>query len=158
MWKLREEHSEAQKRAGANVKNDVSVPVSAVPELLARGTAACEALLPGIRVVPFGHVGDGNIHFNLLQPPGMDPAAFMAIDHAIMDAVCDVVRDLGGSFSAEHGVGRLKPYLMPTWRGGAELAMMRAIKAALDPRLLLNPGKLLPENDAPVVGHAGAAG
>ncbi len=159
LWKLREEHSEAQKRSGASVKNDVSVPVSAVPQLLARAAAACRTLLPGIRVVPFGHVGDGNIHFNLLQPADMDAAAFLAMDHAIMDAVCEVVRELGGSFSAEHGVGRLKPYLMPAWRGGAELSMMRAIKAALDPRGLLNPGKLLParaddEVAARVVGHA----
>ena len=158
LWKLREEHTEAQKRAGASVKNDVSVPVSLVAELLARGTAACEALLPGIRVVPFGHVGDGNIHFNLLQPQGMDPAAFLAMDHAIMDAVCDVVRELGGSFSAEHGIGRLKPYLMPAWRGGAELAMMRAIKAAFDPRGLLNPGKLLPAAEPDVVGPTVASG
>ena len=144
LWRLREEHAEAQKRAGANVKNDVSVPVSCVPELIARATAACRALLPGIQVVPFGHMGDGNIHFNLVQPADMDPAAFLARDHAIMDAVCAVVRALDGSFSAEHGVGKLKPYLMPAWRGGAELAAMRRIKAALDPLGLMNPGKLLP--------------
>lgn len=144
LWRLREEHSEAQKRAGASVKNDVSVPVSKVPELIVRASAACQALLPGIRVVPFGHLGDGNIHFNLAQPEGMDPADFLALDHAIMDAVGEVVRDLDGSFSAEHGVGRLKPYMMPRWRGGAELATMRRIKAALDPLGLMNPGKLLP--------------
>jgi FAD/FMN-containing dehydrogenase len=74
----------------------------------------------------------------------MDPAAFLARDHDIMDAVCAVVRDLNGSFSAEHGVGKLKPYMMPEWRGGAELATMRRIKAALDPRGLMNPGKVLP--------------
>jgi len=144
LWRLREEHSEAQKRAGANVKNDVSVPVSKVPELIARASEACQALLPGIRIVPFGHLGDGNIHFNVVQPDGMDPAAFLAGDHNIMDAVCAVVRALDGSFSAEHGVGKLKSYMMPEWRGGAELATMRRIKAALDPRGLMNPGKLLP--------------
>jgi FAD/FMN-containing dehydrogenase len=142
---LREEHSEAQKREGASVKNDVSVPVSKVPELIARATAACEALMPGIRAVPFGHMGDGNIHFNLEQPVGMAAAEFMARDHEIMDAVGEVVRSLDGSFSAEHGVGKLKPYMMPLWRGGAELDVMRRIKAALDPAGLMNPGKVLPE-------------
>ena len=144
LWRLREEHSEAQKRAGASIKNDVSVPVSRVPELIRRATEACERLVPGIRCMPFGHLGDGNIHFNLVQPEGVDPNAFLARDHELMDAVNAVVRDLDGSFSAEHGIGRLKPYMMPEWRGGAELELMRRIKAALDPRGLLNPGKLLP--------------
>jgi FAD/FMN-containing dehydrogenase len=144
IWKLREEHSEAQKRAGASVKNDISVPVSRVPELIRRATVDCERLVPGIRCVPFGHLGDGNIHFNLVQPEGVDGAAFMARDHELMDAVNEIVRDLDGSFSAEHGIGRLKPYMMPDWRGGAELDLMRRIKAALDPAGLLNPGKMLP--------------
>jgi len=144
IWKLREEHSEAQKRAGASVKNDISVPVSSVPELIRRAREACEALVPGIVCVPFGHFGDGNIHFNLVQPNGMDPAAFLALDRELMEAVNAIVRDLDGSFSAEHGIGRLKPYMMPDWRGGPELDLMRRIKAALDPKGLLNPGKLLP--------------
>ena len=144
IWKLREEHAEAQKREGASVKNDVSVPVSRVPELLRRGEAAVAALIPGIRCVAFGHIGDGNIHFNFEQPIDMDPAAFLARDHAIMDAVAEIVRDLDGSFSAEHGVGQLKPYMMPDWRGGPELEAMRRIKAALDPAGLMNPGKVLP--------------
>ena len=132
LWRLREEHTEAQKRAGASVKNDVSVPVSRVPELIARASDACAALIPGARIVAFGHLGDGNIHFNLVQPEGADAAAFLARDHEIMDAVNRVVRDLGGSFSAEHGVGRLKTYLMGGWRGGANCGD-RAIKTALDP-------------------------
>ena len=144
LWKLREEHSEAQKREGASVKNDVSVPVSRVPELLRRGEAAVAALIPGVRCVAFGHIGDGNIHFNFEQPEAMDAAAFLAQDHVIMDAVCDIVRDLDGSFSAEHGIGQLKPYMMESWRGGAELDAMRRIKAALDPAGLMNPGKVLP--------------
>jgi FAD/FMN-containing dehydrogenase len=144
LWRLREEHSEAQKRAGASVKNDVSVPVSKVPELIRRATAVCERLVAGIRCVPFGHLGDGNIHVNLVQPEGADPAAFLARDHELMDAVNEIVRDLDGSFSAEHGIGRLKPYMIPDWRGGAELDLMRRIKSALDPRGMLNPGKLLP--------------
>lgn len=144
IWRLREEHSEAQKREGASVKNDVSVPVSKVPEFIRRATGACEALVSGIRAVPFGHMGDGNIHFNLEQPEGADPAWFLAQDHAIMDAVNEVVRALDGSFSAEHGIGQLKPYMMPDWRGGAELAVMRRIKDALDPLGIMNPGKVLP--------------
>src|SRR5579875_1313731 len=97
IWKLREEHSEAQKREGASVKNDVSVPVSKVPELIRRASAACVQLMPGIRVVPFGHMGDGNIHFNLEQPADMAAAAFLARDHEIMDTVNEIVRDLDGS-------------------------------------------------------------
>ncbi len=144
IWKLREEHAEAQKREGASVKNDVSVPVSRVPELLRRGEAAVAALIPGVRCVAFGHIGDGNIHFNFEQPVGMEGSAFLARDHDIMDAVGAIVRELDGSFSAEHGVGQLKPYMMPGWRGGAELEAMRKIKAALDPLGLMNPGKVLP--------------
>lgn len=144
IWKLREEHSEAQKRAGGSVKNDISVPVSRVPELIHRATIECERLMPGIRCAPFGHLGDGNIHFNLVQPEGADGAAFMARDHELMDAVNAIVRDLDGSFSAEHGIGPLKAYMMPDWRGGAELDLMRKIKAAIDPAGLLNPGKMLP--------------
>lgn len=144
LWKLREEHAEAQRQAGASVKNDVSVPVTHVPELIDRATAACTALIPGIRPAPFGHMGDGNIHFNLVQPEGMAPEAFLARSHDIMDTVAGIVKELDGSFSAEHGVGQLKPYMMPQWRGGAELAAMRHIKAALDPQNIMNPGKVLP--------------
>src|SRR5579885_2872819 len=94
LWRLREEHSEAQKRAGVSVKNDVSVPVSKVPELIRRAGEACEWLVPGIRYVPFGHLGDGNIHVNLVQPEGADGAEFLARDHELMDAVNDIVREL----------------------------------------------------------------
>src|SRR4051812_22195596 len=144
IWKLREEHSEAQRREGASVKNDVSVPVSKVPAFMREATTACEVLVPGVRVVPFGHMGDGNIHFNLEQPVGVDPQWFLAQDHAIMDAVNEVVRKYDGSFSAEHGIGKLKPYMMPDWRGGAELRLMQQIKAAIDPLGIMNPGKMLP--------------
>ncbi len=145
MWRLREEHSEAQKREGASVKNDVSVPVSSVPTLIREASEAGRQLIPGIRPVPFGHMGDGNIHMNFEQPPEMPAADFLARAGELMDAVSAVVRRLGGSFSAEHGVGRLKPYMMPGWRGGAELDAMRRIKQALDPIGIMNPGKVLPE-------------
>jgi FAD/FMN-containing dehydrogenase len=143
-WRLREEHSEAQKRAGASIKNDVSVPVSLVPVLLREAAAACEAAEPGIRVAPFGHLGDGNIHLNLIQPEGAEPEAFLARADALMHVVNGVVRGLGGSFSAEHGVGRLKTGLMEEWRGGVELRLMRGIKAALDPAGVFNPGVMFP--------------
>jgi FAD/FMN-containing dehydrogenase len=144
LWRIREEHPEAQRKEGASVKNDVSVPVSKVPELIRRASAACVALIPGTRPVPFGHMGDGNIHMNLEQPVDMDGAAFLARSHDIMETVNEVVRDLDGSFSAEHGIGRLKTDMMESWRGGAELSTMQRIKAALDPRGLMNPGKVLP--------------
>jgi FAD/FMN-containing dehydrogenase len=89
-------------------------------------------------------MGDGNIHFNLEQPVGADPAWFLEQDHPIMEVVNEVVRKYDGSFSAEHGIGKLKPYMMPDWRGGAELALMRLIKNAIDPRGMMNPGKVLP--------------
>jgi FAD/FMN-containing dehydrogenase len=144
LWKLREEMPDAQKREGASVKNDVSVPVSKVPEFITLAKAACERRFPGVRVVPFGHMGDGNIHFNVEQPEGGDRASFMSQDHAIMDTVNEVVRQFDGSFSAEHGIGLIKPYMMEEWRGGAELETMRRIKRALDPLGIMNPGKVLP--------------
>jgi FAD/FMN-containing dehydrogenase len=144
IWKLRESHAEAQRHAGTAVRNDVSVPVSQVPRFLEEAARACEELVAGVRVVAFGHMGDGNIHFNLLNPEGMSPTAFLAHHHTLMDAVNAVVRKLDGSFSAEHGVGQLKRHLMPEWRGGVELDLMRRIKHAIDPLGLMNPGKVLP--------------
>ncbi len=145
IWRLREEHAESQRRAGAHVQNDVSVPISKVPEFLRLATEACLRLIPDVRVVPFGHIGDGNIHFVLVQPGDSDAQAFLSRDHELMDAVNEVVHALGGSFSAEHGVGKLKTYMMPTWRGGVELDAMRRIKRALDPFSLMNPDKVLPQ-------------
>jgi len=143
LWRLREEQAEAQKRAGASIKNDVSVPVSRTPALLAHAEAACAAVFPGVVAAPFGHLGDGNIHFNLVQPEGADPADFMAHGAALTEAVDGVVRALEGSFSAEHGIGALKVAQLAAWRGGAELETMRRIKQALDPGNILNPGRVL---------------
>lgn len=143
LWRLREEMPEAQKRAGPGIKNDVSVPLGAIPALLARGSAACAALVPGIRPIPFGHLGDGNIHFNFVAPPGMTAPEFAPKAEPLMRAINGVVRTLGGSFSAEHGIGRLKTGMLAEWRAGPELAAMHAIKAALDPLGLMNPGKVL---------------
>jgi len=144
LWRLREEMSDAQKPAGGSIKNDVSVPVSAVPDFMAKALAAVQAALPGVRPCPFGHVGDGNIHFNLTQPEGMDKAAFLAEWDRMVDLVNEVVRRHGGSFSAEHGIGRLKAHTLAEWRAGPEIALMRRIKAAIDPAGLMNPGKVLP--------------
>ena len=144
IWRLREEHSEAQKRDGRQREErrlGAGLESARVDPPRDRGVRGADPRHPR---VPFGHIGDGNIHFNLVQPEGADPAWFLAQDHAIMDAVNEVVRDLDGSFSAEHGIGRLKPYMMPDWRGGAELDLMRRIKAALDPLGIMNPGKVLP--------------
>ncbi len=144
LWRLREEQSEAQKREAASVKNDVSVPVSRTAEFLVRARGACQRQFPGIRVIPYGHMGDGNIHFNLLPAAGVGNAAFLQQTDAVMHAVNRVVGEFDGSFSAEHGIGSVKPYMIAEWRGGAELETMRRIKAALDPLGIMNPGKVLP--------------
>lgn len=146
LWKLREEQAESQKRAGANIKNDVSVPISAIPEFIVRATQACQETYPGIRVAPFGHLGDGNIHFNLVQPEHEDPDKFMQKSHNLMNIVSKIVFDLHGSFSAEHGVGQLKNYMMSEWKSETELDLMKKIKKALDPDNLLNPGKIFPKS------------
>ena len=143
MWAAREQMSEVQSRDGASIKHDVSVPVGAVPELLAQGIAAVEAVIPGVRPCPFGHMGDGNIHFNLSQPVGADPRAFMAREADANAAIYAVVQRLGGSVSAEHGIGQLKRELLRQVKDPVALEMMRAIKAALDPNGILNPGKVL---------------
>ena len=144
MWAFREQMSECQSREGASIKHDVSVPIAAVPRLIAEGSAAVEKRVPGIRPVPFGHMGDGNIHFNFSQPVGADPKAFMAeYDETVHEIIYDVVLKLGGSVSAEHGIGQLKVDLLKQVKDPVALEMMRAIKSALDPKGILNPGKML---------------
>eukprot|EP00873_Tetraselmis_striata_P032638 jgi/Tetstr1/452902/TSEL_039938.t1 len=142
-WAAREQMSEVQSREGASIKHDVSVPVAAVPELIARGSEAAQKAVPGIRPVPFGHLGDGNIHFNFSQPEGADGKAFMDGAEAVHDAVYGVVLELGGSVSAEHGIGQLKTGLLRQVKDPVALKMMKAIKSALDPKGILNPGKML---------------
>ena len=144
MWAFREQMSEVQSKEGASIKHDVSVPIAAVPALIALGSAAAERLSPGIRPVPFGHMGDGNIHFNFSQPSGADPKAFMAqYDEPLHEVIYDVVLKLGGSVSAEHGIGQLKSDLLKQVKDPVALDMMRSIKTALDPNGILNPGKML---------------
>lgn len=143
LWRMREQLSECQGREGASIKHDVSVPVASVAKLIARGIAASEKIIPGIRAVPFGHMGDGNIHFNFSQPIGADPEAFMAGAGPLHDAIYEIVLSLGGSVSAEHGIGQLKADLLQQVKDPVALEMMRSIKQALDPKGILNPGKVL---------------
>jgi FAD/FMN-containing dehydrogenase len=141
LWKLRESLSEAQKPEGASIKHDVSVPVSRIPALVEQVNAAVERLIPGIRPCPFGHVGDGNLHFNLSQPVGMDKAAFMAREDRVHEVVHDIVASLNGSISAEHGIGVAKREEIRRYKSPVEIALMRRIKEALDPKGIMNPGK-----------------
>jgi FAD/FMN-containing dehydrogenase len=143
MWKLRESVPEAQRRHGASIKHDVSVPVSAIPALIDRGSALARDLAPEGMVVSYGHVGDGNLHFNVSQKPDADVASFLGRAHALELAMFDLVESLGGSISAEHGIGRLKAEEFARRADPVELSVMRALKRALDPKGILNPGKVL---------------
>jgi FAD/FMN-containing dehydrogenase len=143
LWRLRELMSEVQKEEGGSIKHDVAVPVAQVPELIARANQLVELMIPGARPVPFGHLGDGNIHYNVSQPLGMDRSIFLSSWEALNAAVHEIVLDLGGSISAEHGIGRLKRDLLPHAKQPLEIELMRKIKSAFDPNGLLNPGKLL---------------
>jgi len=143
LWALRENLSDVQKLEGASIKHDISVPVSAIAEFITRASAAVTAILPGIRPVPFGHMGDGNVHFNLSQPIGMDSAAYLARWDEFNKIVHDIVAHLGGSISAEHGLGRMKRSEITRYKSALEMGLMRAVKQALDPKGIMNPGKLV---------------
>ena len=145
-WKLREMLSEVQTYEGGSIKHDVSVPIHATPEFLARAIAAVEAMVPGCRPVPFGHLGDGNIHFNVSQPVGADKAAYLARWSEMNEAVHGIVAELHGSISAEHGIGRLKRDLLPGVKDPVELDLMRTLKRTLDPKRILNPGAVLAQD------------
>ncbi len=142
-WALRHAMSEIQKPEGGSIKHDVSVPVADVPAFLDKAIAAAVETVPGCRPVPFGHLGDGNIHFNISQPVGAGKADFLAEAERMNAVIHGIVTDFGGSISAEHGIGRLKRPLLPTVKSPVEMALMRTIKKALDPNGILNPGKLL---------------
>jgi FAD/FMN-containing dehydrogenase len=143
LWRLRETASEAQKPEGGSIKHDVSVPVARIPEFLGRAGPVVDGVCAGARPVVFGHFGDGNVHYNVSQPPGMDKARFLALWDQMAGAVHDLVAEMGGSISAEHGIGQMKRADLIRYKSPVELALMRKIKAALDPKGILNPGKVL---------------
>ncbi len=146
LWRLRESVPEAQRHEGASIKHDVSVPVAALPAFLDMASAAVTRVAPNARLVAYGHVGDGNLHFNLSEPAGgADRAGFLALQDALGHAVHACVQELRGSISAEHGIGQLKRDMLARHKDPVALATMRAIKQALDPRGILNPGKVLPD-------------
>jgi FAD/FMN-containing dehydrogenase len=142
-WKLRENVSEAQKVDGVSIKHDVSVPVSRVPELIERATAELQRRFPDIRIVAFGHVGDGNIHYNCSKSASQDAKQFFHQAPDVNHIVYEVVRSLGGSISAEHGLGVLKREEIKLYKSELELDLMRSIKRTLDPNGIMNPGKVL---------------
>jgi D-lactate dehydrogenase (cytochrome) len=142
-WKLRDEMSAAQKPEGGSIKHDISVPVAAVPAFIEEANAAVVKLIPGSRPVPFGHLGDGNIHYNVSQPVGGDTADFLARWHDVNAVVFAIVLRLGGSISAEHGIGVLKRDELPDVKDKVAIELMRSVKAMLDPHGIMNPGKVL---------------
>jgi FAD/FMN-containing dehydrogenase len=142
-WHLRDMLGEVQKPEGGSIKHDISVPVAAVPDFLREAGAVVEALMPGSRPVPFGHLGDGNIHYNISQPVGADTAAFLARWDEVNDAVHQVVMKFGGSVSAEHGIGVMKRKLIAKLKDPVALDLMGMLKRTLDPKNILNPGKVM---------------
>jgi FAD/FMN-containing dehydrogenase len=144
LWKLREGISESQKREGASIKHDISVPVAAIPDFLSKAVPAVQAIVPGARPVSFGHLGDGNLHFNFNSPRAGDDPAFLTLWDEIQQTVHDIVKEFGGSISAEHGIGMMKVAQLPRYKSHEELEAMRALKTAFDPKNILNPGKTVP--------------
>ena len=143
LWAMRENVSEAQKIEGVSIKHDIAVPVSRIAEFIARADAALQAAFPAVRIVCFGHIGDGNLHYNQSRSDVQSNGEFIAQTGAVNRIVHDLVHELGGSISAEHGLGQLKREEVLRYKSATEMDMMRAVKQALDPRGLLNPGKLL---------------
>jgi len=142
-WRLRHTLPEVQKYLGGSIKHDVAVPVAAVPELIERAGAAVAGLMPGARPFPFGHLGDGNIHLNVSQPPDMDKQAFLDRWVEVSEVVHAIVGELGGTISAEHGIGQLKRDMLTRVKSPVEIDLMRRLKKAFDPNGILNPGKVL---------------
>lgn len=147
-WRLRELLAETQKFEGGSIKHDISVPISAIAAFIEETSAACVAAMPGLRVCAFGHIGDGNLHFNLTQPVGMEKSAFLAEWHRLNTIVHDAVKRRGGSIAAEHGVGLNKRDELVAYKDPVALALMGRIKQALDPQNILNPGKVVRVGDA----------
>ena len=145
LWALRENISEAQRIDGVSIKHDVSIPVSCISEFMRRADEALMQAFPAIRIVAFGHIGDGNIHYNCSKPQTAENRVFLASQADVNRIVYDIVASLGGSISAEHGLGQLKRDEIGRYKSALELELMRSVKRALDPHNLMNPGKVLPE-------------
>ena len=144
LWHIRESIPLAQAEEGLNIKHDISIPVSRIPTFVAETDALLQREIPGVRLVDFGHLGDGNLHYNVQAPEGGDNKAFLRDwEERVNTLVFDQVARHQGSISAEHGVGELKAHKLPTYKDATALAMMQAIKRALDPQNILNPGKVL---------------
>jgi D-lactate dehydrogenase (cytochrome) len=143
LWKLRDSISEAQKPEGGSIKHDISVPVSRIAEFIERASRAVEKMIPGARPLAFGHLGDGNIHFNPCQPEGGDKQAFLDQWGPVSHMVHDLAAALGGSISAEHGLGRMKREEITRYKSALEIDLMRRIKSVLDPKGIMNPGKVI---------------
>lgn len=143
LWRLRHSISEAQKFEGRSLKHDISVPIGSIAEFLQETTDRIEAKFPDVRIVAFGHVGDGNLHFNISQPKKGSTEEFLAIAEQLTDFVYDSVASYNGSISAEHGIGRFKKEMLKKYRSSTELNLMRTVKHALDPDNLFNPGKVI---------------
>ena len=142
-WKMREEMSWAQKPEGGSIKHDISVPVASIPAFIHEANAATLEMIPGARVVCFGHIGDGNLHYNVSQPVGADKEAFLARWHELNHRIHTIVASYGGSISAEHGIGQLKREELAFFKQDVALDLMRRIKSAFDPAGIMNPGKVL---------------
>lgn len=143
LWYLREAISEAQKGEGGSIKHDISLPLNTIPEFLSKAETELEKYMNGIRPCPFGHLGDGNLHYNVSQPTNMDRQEFLSHWEKVNEIIFDLVKSFNGSFSAEHGIGSLKRDYLARDKSSVEMAMMRSIKHALDPENIFNPGKVL---------------
>ena len=144
LWHMRESISLAQAEEGLNIKHDISLPISAIADFVAQTDAALAAAIPGVRIVNFGHLGDGNLHYNVQAPVGVDPADFLREQEpAINTLVFDAVQRFQGSISAEHGIGQLKRDTLPDYKSPVALQLMQAVKQALDPQGIMNPGRVL---------------
>jgi FAD/FMN-containing dehydrogenase len=143
LWALRENIGAAEKCEGLSIKHDIAVPISRLAEFLERADRLLHARFPDIRIVAFGHIGDGNLHYNQSKSTAADSAAFLASQPDVDRLVHDLVHELGGSISAEHGIGQLKRQELRRYKSPVEIETMRAIKRVLDPLGLMNPGKVL---------------
>lgn len=143
LWRMRHSISEAQKTEGAIFKHDISVPIGRIADFIAEGDRLIKSMMPAARLIAYGHVGDGNLHYNIAQPLGADSNSFLRDGRAVTEAIYDLTTRMGGSISAEHGIGVLKRGYLQQYCGATELRLMQAMKTALDPQNILNPGKVI---------------